>query len=204
MDFIDKKRSTNRFHVRGRIASAPIKTRIAVLASAILIMGTIFALSTTPTNNLALLAGNGILLKQQQQQHHAFAAVNNILQQSTATADNNTTSSNTKTAPTTAIPLSNEPNHLAIIGQEAPFYMPDNLTVKSGTTVTFKNHDAIIHTATGTNDEINVSSPTANNLFDTGLLTMGQEKQVTFDKAGTYNYFCTIHPFMRGTVTVTA
>ena len=59
-----------------------------------------------------------------------------------------------------------------------------------------------MHTATGTNDGINVVSPTSNSDFDTGLLSTGQEKQITFDKEGIYNYFCEAHPFMRGVVTV--
>ncbi len=96
-----------------------------------------------------------------------------------------------------------EPNRVAILGQDPPFYSPSNIKVKAGTTITIKNHDAIIHTVTGTNDALNTKSPTANNLFDTGLLKMGEEKEITFDKPGTYNYFCQIHPFMQGTVTVT-
>jgi len=101
----------------------------------------------------------------------------------------------------TTIPT--EPNHVAILGQDQPFYSPNNIKVKAGTTITFKNHDAIIHTVTGTDDALNAKSPTANNIFDTGLLKMGEEKQITFDNPGTYNYFCQIHPFMQGTVTVT-
>jgi plastocyanin len=45
-------------------------------------------------------------------------------------------------------------------------------------------------------------SPTPSGVFDTGPLMMGEEKQVAFDKEGTFNYFCTIHPFMRGSITV--
>lgn len=121
----------------------------------------------------------------------------------TATATN--TLSNqiaNSTSITTAIPISGELNRVAIIGQDSPFYTPDHITVKPETTLTFGNHDAVVHTATGTNDEINVVSPTSNNDFDTGLLSTSQEKQITFDKEGTYNYFCEVHPFMRGVVTV--
>jgi plastocyanin len=103
---------------------------------------------------------------------------------------------------TTAIPISGELNRVAIIGQDAPFYTPDHITVKRGTTLTFRNHDAVVHTATGTNDGTNVVSPTSNNGFDTGLLSTGQEKQIAFDREGTYNYFCEVHPFMRGAVIV--
>jgi plastocyanin len=105
---------------------------------------------------------------------------------------------------TTAIPISGELNRVAIIGQDAPFYTPDHITVKRGTTLTFRNHDAVVHTATGTNDGTNVVSPTPNSGFDTGLLSTGQEKQITFDKEGTYNYFCEVHPYMRGAVIVSS
>lgn len=105
---------------------------------------------------------------------------------------------------TTVIPLSNELNQVAIVGQDAPFYIPGHITVKPGTALTFRNHDAIVHTATGTDNGTNAVSATPNNSFDTGLLSIGQEKQITFDKEGAYNYFCAVHPFMRGVVIVSS
>jgi plastocyanin len=95
------------------------------------------------------------------------------------------------------------PNHVAILGQVAPYYNPNNITVKAGDTLTFKNHDSIIHTATSTNAGANDKNPEPDSVFDTGLLNPGEEKQIKFDKVGIYNYFCMVHPFMRGTVTVT-
>jgi plastocyanin len=103
---------------------------------------------------------------------------------------------------TTVIPISSGFNRVAIIGQDTPFYIPGHITVKPDTTLTFRNHDAVVHTATGTNDGTSVVSPAPNASFDTGLLSTGQEKQITFDKEGTFNYFCEVHPYMRGTVIV--
>jgi plastocyanin len=103
---------------------------------------------------------------------------------------------------TTAIPISSGVNRVAIIGQDAPFYIPGYITVKPDTTLSFRNHDAVVHTATGTNDGTSVVSPTPGASFDTGLLSTGQENQITFDKEGTFNYFCEVHPYMRGTVIV--
>lgn len=94
-------------------------------------------------------------------------------------------------------------NHIAILGQDAPFYGPNNLTVKAGTTITVRNHDSIPHTLTSTADAADVQSPTASGAFDTGVLMMNGEAQITIDEPGTYSYFCTIHPFMRGTISVT-
>jgi len=207
---IDNNKKSNRKYtgVRKTIASTNKISRNAIFASAaILLMGAMLGLSSEARNsNLAFIAGSSIS-PLQQQQYLAFATNGaSDLQQSSNTATNDTFTTTTitnTTLPTTAIPISDEPNHVAIIGQEAPFYGPGNITVKAGTTVTFKNHDAIDHTATGTNDGTNVSSPAPNNTFDTGLSKIGEEKQVTFDKAGTFHYFCSIHPFMRGTLTVT-
>jgi amicyanin len=71
-------------------------------------------------------------------------------------------------------------------------YTPATLTVKVGTKVTFVNDDTTPHTATS------ASGGTINS----GNLGNGQSYTVTFTKPGTYQYVCTIHPFMKGTVTV--
>lgn len=105
---------------------------------------------------------------------------------------------------TTTVKTPEQPNHIAILGQDAPFYAPNNITVKSGTTVTVVNHDSIPHTLTSTADAADVQSPRANDAFDSGVLMMNGEAQIKIDdEPGTYDYFCTIHPFMRGTITVT-
>ncbi len=95
------------------------------------------------------------------------------------------------------------PNQVVILGQAAPYFEPQSLTIKVGTTVSFINSDFVVHTATGTNAALSDVAPEPNNTFDTGILTHGESKQIKFDKAGTYNYFCMIHLHMRGTITVT-
>ena len=40
--------------------------------------------------------------------------------------------------------------------------------------------------------------------FDAGTLNPGESKTVTFDTAGSYGYHCSLHPWMKGTVVVTA
>jgi plastocyanin len=85
----------------------------------------------------------------------------------------------TSTTTNLVIPLSFEPNHIAIIGQDSPFFIPNKLTVNVGTVVTIKNHDAIIHTATATDNGTSVLSPTPSHGFDTGLLQSGQQKQIS-------------------------
>ncbi len=73
-------------------------------------------------------------------------------------------------------------------------FMPNTVEVKAGTKLTFVNHDASPHTATATADKV----------FDTGILRKGEGKTVTLAKAGTYDYFCELHPFMKATVKVVA
>jgi plastocyanin len=86
-------------------------------------------------------------------------------------------------------------------GSSAPtnpmFYDPSPANVAVGTTVTWTNDDATLHTATsGTPD----SGPSGE--FDSSYLAKGKTFQHTFDKAGTFDYYCTLHPFMIGQVVV--
>jgi plastocyanin len=54
------------------------------------------------------------------------------------------------------------------------------------------NADANVpHTATS-DDEV----------FDSGTLNEGDEFSFTFDEAGTFSYFCQVHPTMQGTIVV--
>lgn len=70
-------------------------------------------------------------------------------------------------------------------------FSPSSLTVTAGTTVTWTNKDAIGHTVTSNT-----------NLFKSGTLSNGGTFSFTFATAGTYSYFCSIHPSMVGTITV--
>ena len=70
-------------------------------------------------------------------------------------------------------------------------FSPGNLQVPAGATVTFTNYDAAPHTATARDGG-----------WDTGLLNKGESKAITFDKAGDYEYYCTVHPNMVARLTV--
>jgi plastocyanin len=69
---------------------------------------------------------------------------------------------------------------------------PDKITVPIGTAVTWTNNDADQHTVVAKDDS-----------FRSGSLAKGQSFSFTFDKAGSYDYRCSIHPFMVATVVVT-
>ncbi|MFN8594511.1 MAG: PQQ-dependent dehydrogenase, methanol/ethanol family [Thermomicrobiales bacterium] len=75
-------------------------------------------------------------------------------------------------------------------------FNPGTIIVPPGTTVTWTNTGAQPHSATSTVSETNPVS------FDSGILNPGQSFSFTFDKPGTYDYFCVPHPFMRGKVIV--
>ena len=70
-------------------------------------------------------------------------------------------------------------------------FNPAEIEIAAGTTVTWTNNDTVAHTATATDGT-----------FDSGILDPGASFKFTFDKPGTYDFACLIHPNMKGTVTV--
>ena len=70
-------------------------------------------------------------------------------------------------------------------------YLPGVVTIEPGDTVTWVNDDDLPHDAAGSG-------------WSTPLLTKGDSASVTFARAGTYRYRCTIHPQMRSAVIVRA
>ncbi len=68
-------------------------------------------------------------------------------------------------------------------------FNPAEITIKVGDTVTWTEQDAVHHTTTG-------------DIFESGDLGQGQTYSKTFDKAGTYDYICSYHPYMKGKVIV--
>ena len=74
----------------------------------------------------------------------------------------------------------------------------EDLTIKAGTTVVWKNLDSVPHTSTSG------SSPTPDGSWDTDRLGRDQSAEgITFKDTGTFAYFCTVHPNMTATLTVT-
>lgn len=70
-------------------------------------------------------------------------------------------------------------------------YEPDPVTVQVGGKVIWQNEDTAPHTATADDGS-----------FDTGTIERGKIKSETFKQAGTFTYFCQIHPTMHGSVEV--
>lgn len=76
------------------------------------------------------------------------------------------------------------------------FYEPVSLNVPIGMTVTWKNIDSTLHTVTSGSAESGLSGTE----FDSSYLAAGKTFQHTFNSAGTFDYYCTLHPFMKGQV----
>jgi plastocyanin len=70
-------------------------------------------------------------------------------------------------------------------------FAPAELTVAPGTTVVWTNHDDIPHTVTS-----------SNGAFKSHALDTDDSFSFIFEKAGSYRYFCSLHPHMVGTVKV--
>ncbi len=90
------------------------------------------------------------------------------------------------------------PNTVYIDGLESPFFTPDVLNIKAGTTVTFVNTDGNTHTVTS----VKPGTTDADGTFDSGFLKLGKTFTFTFNNPGTYEYICMIHSQMRGTIVV--
>jgi plastocyanin len=88
------------------------------------------------------------------------------------------------------------PHHVAVAGEVTVDMLdnefgPTEVTVPAGTTVLWVNRGLIPHTATALSGS-----------FDSGIILPGETFAVTLDTAGTYEYHCTLHPGMTGTVVV--
>ena len=81
-------------------------------------------------------------------------------------------------------------------GVAAPF-APANYTAKVGSTITWVNKDPVAHTV------VSSSVPSGAGTFSSGPIQYGNVYSVTLTVPGTYKYFCSIHPFMTGTIVVT-
>ncbi|MGH9714939.1 MAG: cupredoxin domain-containing protein [Candidatus Acidiferrales bacterium] len=70
-------------------------------------------------------------------------------------------------------------------------FTPQEMTVAAGTKVTWVNHDDIPHTVVSTNEA-----------FKSKALDTDDRFTFTFEKAGTYDYFCSIHSKMTARIVV--
>ncbi len=88
----------------------------------------------------------------------------------------------------TAVAAEEADMRVSIVGRA---YQPAQLTVGIGQTVTWRDESFGQHTVTSVDGQ-----------FDSGVMSTGSSFTMTFAKAGTFNYSCTIHPTMKGSVLV--
>jgi nitrite reductase (NO-forming) len=108
----------------------------------------------------------------------------------TDTNDTSTTTTPTTTTHISMVQGSSNPNNKV-------FYDPTSAKVKTSTTITWTNDDTLPHTVTSGNADTGPSGE-----FDSGVLMGASSFTHTFDKAGTFDYYCALHPYMTGQVIV--
>ncbi len=117
-----------------------------------------------------------------------------------ACGDTTSTNPSTPTATTsnastpTATTSTGGGNQVSIVENNGVYsFSPATLTITKGTTVTWTNKSDAPHTVTSDNSAFTGS----------GNLSESQTFQMTFTTAGTYTYHCSIHSYMKATITVT-
>lgn len=98
--------------------------------------------------------------------------------------------SNNQTTDTPSADTNVQPNNQTSAVTISNFiFDPSPLTIALGTTVTWTNGDTVPHQI-------------KSNTFNSDIIPSGSSFSYKFDKKGTYNYSCAIHPFMMGQITV--
>jgi len=88
------------------------------------------------------------------------------------------------------------PQGAGIPEDDQVYYDPQVIDVTVGTTIAWDNMDTTVHTVTSG------QVPEADGLFDSEMMAAGDLFEFTFTDAGSYDYYCTFHPWMIGTVNV--
>jgi plastocyanin len=114
----------------------------------------------------------------------------------TGSAPGETSGSPTTGATVTAVSI--------VLGSSTPtngkFFSPAEIKTTVGSMVTWTNEDSTIHTVTS--GKVEGTKATPDNVFDSKLLKAGATFNHVFEKPGEYDYYCQLHPYMTGKVTV--
>jgi len=76
-------------------------------------------------------------------------------------------------------------------------YIPYHVTASAGTEIVWSNDDTVAHTVTSGSPQ---GGP--DGIFDSSILAGGLKFSVTLDEAGKYPYYCIVHPWMVGNITI--
>jgi plastocyanin len=112
----------------------------------------------------------------------------------------------TPETPTVTEPTETTPSEVQVsipVGASTPgcetsneCFIPNAVSIVAGSTVVWSNDDTAAHTVTSGKDV------TPDGVFDSGLFMAGKTFSHKFDDAGEYDYFCIVHPWMTGLVSV--
>ena len=148
-----------------------------------------------PVENIQQLINN---INSNLDKAEALLANEPSVQTTTSSATSSTTTSNQTRLPTTSSSTTNI-TEVKIIGDEVKEpYIPGSIIIQSGDKVRWINSDVEVHTVTSGLE----GSADSGKQFDSELLNANQTFEHTFNKPGTYNYYCTVHPMMTGVVNV--
>ena len=89
------------------------------------------------------------------------------------------------------------PDGAAILEDGQIYYDPEIINISTGTAIIWDNVDNTMHTATSGNPDDG-----SDGVFDSDILSAGDTYEFTFADAGSYDYYCILHPWMIGTVNV--
>jgi len=135
--------------------------------------------------NTALWYGEGIVSEQEFLNMIKFLIENDVI------IIENVKTELSKVQATVTIPNGN--SEIASAG----FYLPLNLEISSGTTVSWVNDDSVPHNIQSLDASGNVID-----WFNSPPLNTGDKFEFTFEESGVYNYYCSFHPWRVGSVTV--
>jgi len=96
----------------------------------------------------------------------------------------------------TAVVIPNEASDISC-AESGTCFLPGEVTIGVGESVTWHNDSGVIHTVTSGNAE---DGP--DGVFDSSIVMSDDTFTHTFTETGQYEYFCSIHPWMTGTVIV--
>ena len=135
--------------------------------------------------------------------HSAYAQNNATTTSANMTGNTTTTMSANMTGNTTSAQGGNSVTISpgSSVPSNGKFFVPAILTVSKGTTVTWTNGDSTLHTVTSGSPESGNSGTGTE--FDSSYLAAGKTFQHQFSISGTFDYYCTLHPYMKGKVVVT-
>lgn len=102
-------------------------------------------------------------------------------------AESQTSATSTADATSTTAPTT------IVITIESSRFSMSEVAVRVGDTIRFEQRDPHAHTVTDAGDDPR---------FDSGEFGQGESFELTFDEPGVFDYFCLIHPTMRGRIVV--